>query len=45
MPLVPSQGLISNLVETIIDEMGMDRGAVLRAIAEIQGIRISGERD
>ena len=37
----PSRALIEDLTNTIMDEMGLDKEGVLRAIAKMLGIKIS----
>lgn len=39
----PSKTLIEDTINTIMDEMGMDREAVIRAIAKMWGIRVTIE--
>ena len=40
----PSRKLIEDLINKIMDEMGWDKEAVLRAIAKMWGMRITIER-
>jgi len=37
----PSKTFIEDLINTIMDEMGMDREAVIKAIAKMWGVKVT----
>ena len=39
----PSKTYIEDLINTIMDEMGMDREAVIKAIAKMWGVKVTIE--